>query len=106
MTNFFKYSLHFWMKDWIISDHFYDKWKMTLEWKFPFILYFLYFDGSPKFPAGDLQQWKLERSTAVCPGQVQADPAPSYQRDDRGGRHQPRGQWAVPVQRSPQSTLY
>ena len=75
-----------------------------MEISIHFILF--YFDGSPKFPASDLQQWELERSTAVCPGQVQADPAPSYQRDDRGGRHQPRGQWAVPVQRSPQSTLY
>ena len=22
MTNFLKFSMHFWMKDWIISDHF------------------------------------------------------------------------------------
>ena len=30
MTYLGKFSLHFWTKDWIISDHFYGEWKTTI----------------------------------------------------------------------------
>ena len=28
-------KFHFWMKDWIISDYFYDEWKLTLVFTLP-----------------------------------------------------------------------
>ena len=42
MTYFWKYSLHFWTKNWIISsDHFSDEWKMTPpnEWTIRLIFF-------------------------------------------------------------------
>ena len=53
-----QHPLHFWMKDWIISDHIYDEWKTTLvltptplpgmEISIHFI--YFYFDGFPNRP--------------------------------------------------------
>ena len=69
--------MHFLTKDWIIFDHFYDEWKVTLvlipptlEWKFPFIFFF-YVDG---FPEGDLplhkaffSPWRLVEEGGLDP---------------------------------------
>ena len=50
-THYDKFLKNFYTKDWIISEHFYDEWKITLlslEWKIPFISYLFFFDGFPK----------------------------------------------------------
>ena len=56
-THYDKFLKNFYTKDWIISEHFYDEWKITLtsldsllslEWKIPFISYLFLFDGFPK----------------------------------------------------------
>ena len=41
-----KFSLHFWTKDWIIFDRFYDE--LTMEWKFSFIFFFFLLWWLPK----------------------------------------------------------
>ena len=55
--------LHFWMKNWIISDHFYDKWNMTMEWKFPFILHFSTLTSSLC-----VRDWRWDQTRALTTG--------------------------------------
>ena len=58
--------MHFCLKDRIISDHFYDEWRITLvltspsmEWKFPFILYFSNLMASPIMISTLYVMWEL-----------------------------------------------